>query len=48
MPLMLLNKSIQQFVDDYYVGSKYTFSNETTRKIVKVDVIAIEDINIEH
>lgn len=43
LPLMLLNKSIQQFVDDYYVGSSYTFSNETTRKIVKVEVIAIGD-----
>ena len=40
---MLLNKSIQQFVDDYYVGSSYTFSNETTRKIVKVEVLAIGD-----
>ena len=43
IPLMLLNKSIQKFVDDYYVGSSYTFSNETTRKIVKVEVVAIED-----
>ena len=43
MPLMLLNKSIQQFVDDYYVGSSYTYSDETTRKIVMVDVVAIED-----
>lgn len=43
MTSMLLNKSIQQFVDDYYVGSSYTYSDETTRKIVMVDVVAIED-----
>lgn len=43
LPSMLLNKSIQQFVDDYYVGSSYTYSDETTRKIVMVDVVTIED-----
>jgi hypothetical protein len=38
---MLANKSIQQFVDDYYVGSIYTFQNEMSRKIKKVEILAI-------
>ena len=38
---MLVDKSIQQFVDDYYVGSIYTFQDEVPRKIKKVEILAI-------
>lgn len=39
---MLANRSIQQIVDDYYVGTNYTYSNETSRKIVKVEILEIK------
>jgi hypothetical protein len=42
MPAMLIDKSIQKLVDDYYVGSSYGYNNETTLKIVKVEVLSIE------
>jgi hypothetical protein len=40
--VMLVDKSIQQIVDDYYVGSDYTFHNEISRKIVKVEILEIK------
>ena len=39
---MLVDKSIQQFVDDYYVGTDYVCHNETSRKIVKVEILEIK------
>jgi len=40
--VMLMHKSIQEIVDDYYVGSDYVFQDETSRKIVKVEVLEIK------
>lgn len=39
---MLVDRSIQQIVDDYYVGSDYVFHNEISRKIVKVEILEIK------
>jgi hypothetical protein len=39
---MLIDRSIQQIVDDYYVGSDYVFHNEISRKIVKVEILEIK------
>ena len=44
---MLADKSIQKIVDDYYVGTDYTFTlsnyqREITRKIVKVEILEIK------
>lgn len=39
---MLKDKSIQQIVDDYYVGTDYVYRNETSRKIVKVEILEIK------
>jgi hypothetical protein len=40
--VMLMHKSIQEIVDDYYVGSDYVFHNEVSRKIVKVEILEIK------
>ena len=40
--VMLIDRSIQEIVDDYYVGSIYTFHNEISRKIVKVEILEIK------
>ena len=39
---MLIDRSIQQIVDDYYVGSDYVFHNEISRKITKVEILEIK------
>jgi hypothetical protein len=39
---MLVDRSIQEIVDDYYVGSDYVFHNEVSRKIVKVEILEIK------
>ena len=39
---LLADKSIQQIADDYYVGTDYVFHNETTRKIVQVEILEIK------
>jgi hypothetical protein len=40
--VMLMHKSIQEIVDDYYVGSDYVFQDETSRKITKVEILEIK------
>jgi len=40
--VMLIDRSIQEIVDDYYVGSDYVFHNEVSRKIAKVEILEIE------
>ena len=39
---MLKDKSIQQIVDDYYVGTDYYFHHSISRKIVKVEILEIK------
>jgi hypothetical protein len=40
--VMLKDKSIQEIVDSYYVGSDYVFQDETSRKITKVEILEIK------
>jgi hypothetical protein len=40
--VMLIDRSIQEIVDSYYVGSDYVFHNEVSRKIVKVEILEIK------
>ena len=40
--VMLIDKSIQEIVDSYYVGSDYVFHNEVSRKIVKAEILEIK------
>jgi hypothetical protein len=40
--VMLIDRSIQEIVDSYYVGSDYIFHNEVSRKIVKVEILEIK------
>ena len=39
---MLADKSIQEIVDDYYVGTDYYFHHSISRKIVKVEILEIK------
>jgi hypothetical protein len=40
--VMLIDRSIQEIVDSYYVGSDYVFHNEVSRKITKVEILEIK------
>ena len=40
--VMLQDRSIQEIVDSYYVGSDYVFHNEISRKIMKVEILEIK------
>ena len=42
---LLKDKSMQKVVDDYYVGSVYVYSNETSRIIKKVDILSTDNSN---
>lgn len=39
---MLKDKSIQQIVDGYYVGTDYVYHNEISRPIEKVEILEIK------
>ena len=39
---MLKDKSIQQIVDAYYVGTDYVYHNEISRPIEKVEILEIK------
>ena len=39
---MLKDKSIQQIVDSYYVGTDYVYHNEISRPIEKVEILEIK------
>lgn len=40
--VLLVDKSIQQIVNDYYVGTDYYFHHSISRKIVKVKILEIK------
>ncbi len=39
---LLKNKSIQEFVDDYYVGTDYYIHHSISRKIKNVEILELK------